>query len=326
MFQVAAADAAEEEYKGEVRPVDYDDHWYEAEDGLWYNAYDDQLEEGQWYQEVPEEEGYPKPDLSEVPQPEPEPEPQPPPPQPQAQPKPAQPQQQQQKPPQSNGQKPPQQQKQQPPPQQQAGLGGMLGGLGGMLGGAKPQQQQQQKPPQQQQKQQGPPQQQKQQGPQQQKQGPPQQQKQGPQQQQKQGPPQQQKQGPPQQAQQLKPGQKPPPQAMQKPPSMNGAKPAGPPHRLSSNLQKSQDGEKGETDAMEKESKDEKKGVTFEDEVIEKKEREKTQVNKTRTMRPKEKWEWAFNRILKDIEVRRDNHPALLGNVEVERGNSNREA
>ena len=36
-----------------------------------------------------------------------------------------------------------------------------------------------------------------------------------------------------------------------------------------------------------------------------KKEREKTLINKTRTMRPKEKWEWAFNRILKDIEVRR---------------------
>ena len=56
---------------------------------------------------------------------------------------------------------------------------------------------------------------------------------------------------------------------------------------------------------MEKDS-SEKRGVTFEDEVIEKKEREKIQVNKTRTMRPKEKWEWAFNKILKDIEVRRD--------------------
>ena len=51
------------------------------------------------------------------------------------------------------------------------------------------------------------------------------------------------------------------------------------------------------------------KGVTFEDEVIGGK-REERQVNKTRTMRPKEKWEWAFNRILKNIEVRRDFQPA----------------
>ena len=55
---------------------------------------------------------------------------------------------------------------------------------------------------------------------------------------------------------------------------------------------------------MEKETvKEGGKAVTFEDEVVGKK--EERQVNKTRTMRPKEKWEWAFNRILKNIEVRR---------------------
>merc|ERR1711915_917097 len=48
------------------RPADYDDYWYEAEDGLWYNEYDANLEEGQYYEEVPEEDGYPKPDLSEI--------------------------------------------------------------------------------------------------------------------------------------------------------------------------------------------------------------------------------------------------------------------
>ena len=35
------------------RPVDYDDYWYEHEDGLWYNEYDDSLEEGQYYEEIP---------------------------------------------------------------------------------------------------------------------------------------------------------------------------------------------------------------------------------------------------------------------------------
>ena len=70
---------------------------------------------------------------------------------------------------------------------------------------------------------------------------------------------------------------------------MNGPRPSGPPNRQSSKPQQD----------------DEKKGVTFEDEVQGKKEKEKTLINKTRTMRPKEKWEWAFNRILKDIEVRR---------------------
>ena len=70
---------------------------------------------------------------------------------------------------------------------------------------------------------------------------------------------------------------------------MNGPRPSGPPNRQPSKPQEA----------------DEKKGVTFEDEVQGKKEKEKTLINKTRTMRPKEKWEWAFNRILKDIEVRR---------------------
>ncbi|XP_023338035.1 uncharacterized protein LOC111708785 isoform X4 [Eurytemora carolleeae] len=77
---------------GLPRPEDYDDHWYEGDDGLWYNEYDDELEEGQYYEEIPEEEGYPKPDLTaveeteeaqeenkkeEVPVPEPEPQPEP---------------------------------------------------------------------------------------------------------------------------------------------------------------------------------------------------------------------------------------------------------
>ena len=47
------------------RPADYDEFWYEDE-GEWYNEYDDNLEEGQYYEEIPEEDGYPKPDLSEV--------------------------------------------------------------------------------------------------------------------------------------------------------------------------------------------------------------------------------------------------------------------
>ena len=51
---------------GLPRPIDYDDYWYEAEDGLWYNEYDDELEGDQFYEEVPEEDGYPKPDLSAV--------------------------------------------------------------------------------------------------------------------------------------------------------------------------------------------------------------------------------------------------------------------
>ena len=50
----------------------------------------------------------------------------------------------------------------------------------------------------------------------------------------------------------------------------------------------------------------EKKSVQFaEDEKEEKKEREERHVNKTRTMRPKEKWEWAFSKILKNLEVRK---------------------
>merc|ERR1712106_975303 len=56
----------QQEFKGLPRPEDYDDFWYQAEDGLWYNEYDDQLEEGQFYEEIQEEDGYPKPDLSEV--------------------------------------------------------------------------------------------------------------------------------------------------------------------------------------------------------------------------------------------------------------------
>ena len=49
----------------------------------------------------------------------------------------------------------------------------------------------------------------------------------------------------------------------------------------------------------------EKKSVQFaEEEKEEKKEREERHVNKTRTMRPKEKWEWAFSKILKNLEVR----------------------
>jgi hypothetical protein len=51
---------------GLPRPADYDDFWYEGEDGLWYNEYDDELEEGQFYAEVPEEDGYPRPDLTAV--------------------------------------------------------------------------------------------------------------------------------------------------------------------------------------------------------------------------------------------------------------------
>ena len=63
---VDTAVAAPPKVGGLPRPVDYDDYWYEGEDGLWYNEYDDELEEGQYYEEVPEEDGYPKPDLTAV--------------------------------------------------------------------------------------------------------------------------------------------------------------------------------------------------------------------------------------------------------------------
>merc|ERR1719232_1358388 len=139
--EVKVESKEEEEFQGLPRPADYDDFWYEGEDGEWYNEYDDQLEEGQLYQEVPEEEGYPKPDLSEVPQPTPQPTPEPQPASPVPVPQAAT---EQQKPPQQPPQpKPPQKaqdeqkkQRQQvkPPPQQpapqQTGFGGMIGGLG----------------------------------------------------------------------------------------------------------------------------------------------------------------------------------------------------
>ena len=54
----------EQKPKGLTRPDDYDDYWYEGDDGEWYNEYDDMLEEGQWYEEIDEEEGYSKPDES----------------------------------------------------------------------------------------------------------------------------------------------------------------------------------------------------------------------------------------------------------------------
>merc|ERR550532_1324620 len=41
--------------KGLPRPADYEDYWYEYE-GLWYNEYDDELEEGQFYEEPSAEE------------------------------------------------------------------------------------------------------------------------------------------------------------------------------------------------------------------------------------------------------------------------------
>ena len=222
---------------------------------------------------MPEEEGYPKPDLSEVPQYEPEPEPEPSKPEPSTsavQPtkpvqQPQQPQQPQQQP---KPAQPKQVQQQQP---QQSGLGGMLGGIGGMLSGGKPQQQPQKQGPKQ-----------------------PQQQKQ-----------QQQQQKPPQQ-QQTNAQTKPTPQQLQKQ-IANGAKPSGPPQRQPSKPQEDAQPtteEKGEKDSLEKESSEVKKGVTFDEEVIEnEKKRERSHVNKTRTMRPKEKWEWAFNRILRNIEV-----------------------
>ena len=268
-----------DEVRGLPRPEDYDDFWYEGEDGLWYNEYDDGLEEGQWYEELDETEGYPKPDLSEVPQDEFEVEAEaeteeiPDLPAPAAPIKPSVDQAEIQAAKEAAkatqdaaknilggamslgggllggmGAKQPQkpQQSQQPQPQQsqqQSGLGGMLGGL---MGAAKPQQQQNQ---------------------------------------------QQKPKPPPQQQQQ----QKPPTSQT----SQQQQKPAGPEEPC-----KPQAAEKSENEKMEKEEKRER-GVTFEDEVVEKKEREERQVNKTRTMRPKEKWEWAFNRILKNIEVRR---------------------
>jgi hypothetical protein len=59
---------------------------------------------------------------------------------------------------------------------------------------------------------------------------------------------------------------------------------------------------------------DSKKSVTFEETTQEEEEetarrllqeraKEERHINRTRTMRPKEKWEWAFNRILKNLEV-----------------------
>jgi hypothetical protein len=50
--------------------------------------------------------------------------------------------------------------------------------------------------------------------------------------------------------------------------------------------------------------------VTFEETIEEeaaaaaaRRAKEERHINRTRTMRPKEKWEWAFNRILKNLEV-----------------------
>ena len=37
--------------KGLPKPSDYEDYWYEGEDGMWYNEYDDELEEGQFYED-----------------------------------------------------------------------------------------------------------------------------------------------------------------------------------------------------------------------------------------------------------------------------------
>ena len=38
-------------YKGIPRPTDYDKFWYEGDDGEMYNEYDDELEEGQFYED-----------------------------------------------------------------------------------------------------------------------------------------------------------------------------------------------------------------------------------------------------------------------------------
>ena len=38
--------------KGFPKPADYEDYWYEGDDGLMYNEYDDELEEGQFYEDI----------------------------------------------------------------------------------------------------------------------------------------------------------------------------------------------------------------------------------------------------------------------------------
>ena len=37
--------------KGLPKPIDYEDYWYEGDDGYLYNEYDDELEEGQFYED-----------------------------------------------------------------------------------------------------------------------------------------------------------------------------------------------------------------------------------------------------------------------------------
>jgi hypothetical protein len=41
--------SGKEKRKGKPRPADYEDFWYEGDDGQMYNEYDDELEEGEYY-------------------------------------------------------------------------------------------------------------------------------------------------------------------------------------------------------------------------------------------------------------------------------------
>ena len=325
-WQLEEAKAVQEEEeegvaKGLPRPLDYDDYWYEADDGLWYNEYDDELEEGQFYEEIPEEEGYPKPDLTavedeQVPDveevvPEPTPTPQP------TEPvkakeaaKPSDPEMDAEMKAAAEAAKAagdaaknllggamsfgggllgglggkPQQQK------QQSGFG--FGGLGGMMGGQQPkpaQKKEQPKPKPQMKKQEAV------------EAAPP---KKGDSVAAQEKPAADKVQNEENQEETNKDIKSTDAQAKNKTDEISDAK------KSTDNVAAADDGkaeaqdEKPAGPVSKQPSEDSKKSVTFQEEEEKKKVREERHINKTRTMRPKEKWEWAFSRIMKNLEVR----------------------
>lgn len=65
-----------------------------------------------------------------------------------------------------------------------------------------------------------------------------------------------------------------------------------------------EDESKEEPKVEKQDSVESKKSVTFDVPKKVEKQREERHINKTRTMRPKEKWEWAFSNIMTKLEVR----------------------
>lgn len=235
----------EEPAKGLPRPADYDDYWYEV-DGEWYNEYDEELEEGQFYEQVPEEDGYIKADEEEeeealadgLPQ-EPEGE---------QLPEEVEEQEEEEQVPDFDDEAVRQQQEEATlDPDLKAAqeaaraaqdkaknlIGNIGGGLLGLAGGK---------------------------------------------------------------AQQL---------ASQKPMASKAK-----PQMKKQTALNSESKDEAEPPGTERPEEEEKKGVKFAEEP--EKPREERQINKTRTMRPKEKWEWAFNKILRDLEVSGKTHVAKI--------------